>query len=769
MDSPVTSSSSRQAWPPLSERPTSLVLAGSSGPSSTASPSGSTKRHPKKSRDDDDDGSAEKAKRTKTGRACDACRTKKIRCDILEPTPRSGEDDAQPLCAHCRQAGLECSFHLPITETRFKKKKQDDVLGFSEGSRGASPQPEDRHGRVEGPTSIPFLLHTTLSPTYIQQYDINNHTHWEVTDDGAGVIRIHAPPDSNDDPAKPVLSPSTISRLVNAYFDHLAHLFPIVLRSEFIRKKPNPLLLYAICGVASTMRQFPREVFAQVRRMVNGLLKSNDIMSDARFEHVQALLLLAQVGDLHAQPTAATASASLMRTTAAIRMAQDLGLHRESSLKGQTAQDLVHVELRRRVWATCVILDRWYGAALGVPLVIDLYDCDILLPLNRDVVVDRDPADWPANKSYAFLTEHLSLSLLIGRIIKTVYSPTGLKFATDEQLRSILEDTTNWKDSLPAHLQFRGNTSSHAAGLLYLAHAALQFLLWRVFMRITHILPPHLTFTLDTDRWSKLIDWSRQAIFWLKHNDAALDSVFIFPYAATSCALIQYHSWARRGDPCALDTLRIVKETVERWAQTVQPDQMSIRRKTCETMTLLYEAALRTNTEGTTSRDRPSAAPTAGVQVRHDFGQTVFRADASLPGGGIWVAHDEQQAQAAGLPLYDVVLEGQRPQPRAPRAPPALPEVDILEDLQLHSTNLNPHVSTGGLADSHAGPAPPPPPGVNGSNNSFEPPFAVPTNPLDVNLLDSMPDAHFDWNQWGQYFDTINRVHAGAAEPFYHV
>lgn len=84
------------------------------------------------------------------------------------------------------------------------------------------------------------------------------------------------------------------------------------------------------------MRHFPREVFAGVRGVINGLLRSNDILSDARFEHVQALvspftiickwrtadvqLLLGQAGDLHAQPTAATASASLIRMGTAIRM-----------------------------------------------------------------------------------------------------------------------------------------------------------------------------------------------------------------------------------------------------------------------------------------------------------------------------------------------------------------------------------------------------------------------------------------------------------------
>lgn len=53
----------------------------------------------------------------------DIQRTKKIRCDIL--TAEGKEDgENKPICAHCKQYDLECTFFLPITETRFKKRKQ---------------------------------------------------------------------------------------------------------------------------------------------------------------------------------------------------------------------------------------------------------------------------------------------------------------------------------------------------------------------------------------------------------------------------------------------------------------------------------------------------------------------------------------------------------------------------------------------------------------------------------------------------------------------
>ncbi|KAI9637068.1 fungal-specific transcription factor domain-containing protein [Dioszegia hungarica] len=678
----------------------------------------------------------DREKRIKTGRACDACRSKKIRCDILS----AGESDAEgrpPLCAHCKQYKLECTFFLPITETRFKRKKAAPAVSFADQpEKEVEPAvnytespvrpPGEVPGRIEGPTSLSFLLHTSLPASASEAYDLRYHHSWEVSEDGNGLIRVKAPPSSNDgrygengengDPShthnklnRPVINARTISLLVNAYFDHLAHLFPVISRSEFAAKQtPPPLLLYSICGVGSTRREFPREIFAGVRGIINGLLRSNDILSDARIENVQALLVLAQVGDLHAQPTAATASASLMRTGSAIRMAQDLGLHRESHVRAQTPKDLAYVELRRRIWATCVIMDRWYGAALGIPLTVDLLDCDVLLPAGYDIIQDQNPSTWPIEPSFLALTEHLKLSILVGRVLKTIYSPTGLKHATDEQLYSILEDMRAWKEGLPEGLRLEGPKSSFATGLLHLAYTTLHFLLWRPFMRITYICPPHLQFALETMHWSEMAMWATEALDWLNHNPEALDTVFVYSYAATSCALVQYHTWVRRREPGSLESLKQVRETALRWEEAVQPDQMSIRRKTCETMTLLYEAALKTNPED----DRPPAInPTAGVQHRPALGKAIWKRDTLNPYGGIWVAQDNEEKEDSGLTENSVVIMGdvgkERPPPEMESTDPSIRQthgppddpMQVFRDMQMagSSVNVNPQMNFAGL------------------------------------------------------------------------
>ena len=109
-------------------------------------------------------------KRTKTQRACDSCRSRKIRqalsvssidlrlnccsrCDILP-------DSDPPVCQHCKQYLFECTFFLPITETRFKKKKTEDegVAPEKESGRGtSSPKTDSQKGETRVLGALPSL------------------------------------------------------------------------------------------------------------------------------------------------------------------------------------------------------------------------------------------------------------------------------------------------------------------------------------------------------------------------------------------------------------------------------------------------------------------------------------------------------------------------------------------------------------------------------------------------------------------------------------
>ncbi|KAH9901537.1 fungal-specific transcription factor domain-containing protein [Cubamyces lactineus] len=553
-------------------------------------------------------------KRTKTQRACDSCRSRKIRCDILA-------DADPPICQHCKQYSFECTFFLPITETRFKKKKLEEEAAAAaaaadkekEKEKAAAERstssPQTEHPRasdpkVYGPTSATHLLHSQAlvsSRTY-EAYDLRYHHSWDVSSDGTGIVRVHEPEQGELQLAlpKPIdlrIERDVVEKLVNSYFTDIAPMLPVVTREEFIASSPPPpILLYSMCLVAATRRSVPQQVFESIRYTVNSLIKAEDVLSTASIVNMQSLLILAMVGDCHSQYVPHALSALWVRLGCAIRMAQDLGLHRAESVKQ-------NIELRRRLWGVCVISDRWISLTFGHPYMIDIRDCDARLPSSGD------PNDL-------YLDELVRLSVILGRVQKAIYTPAGLNMTNDEELHSLLADIEAWKENLPPDLQFHGPDTPRNAGLLFLLFTCVNMIFWRVFMRISYSCPAHLKFSLTVEKWTALVKMSGEAIDWLVAHEEIYDVWLLVAYCATSCALIQYHTYARRQDPDAQKKLK------------------KLRDCTAEIIALLYEATQAPIAPG---NDPPVLNPTGGVKANPPPTALKFQKDSTRPGGGVFV------------------------------------------------------------------------------------------------------------------------------------
>ncbi|KAI0362421.1 hypothetical protein OH77DRAFT_1528943 [Trametes cingulata] len=576
-------------------------------------------------------------KRTKTQRACDSCRSRKIRCDILADTD-------PPICQHCKQYSFECTFFLPITETRFKKKKLEEEAAAAAAAAAekekevaerstSSPQaehPKSSDIKVYGPTSATHLLHSQalVSSRAYEAYDLRYHHSWDVSSDGTGIIRVHEPEQGELQLAlpKPIdlhIERGIVEDLVNSYFTDVAPMLPVVTREEFLASSPPPpILLYSMCLVAATRRDVPQKVFESIRYTVNSLIKAEDVLSTASIVNMQSLLILAMVGDCHSQYVPHALSALWIRLGCAIRMAQDLGLHRAESVKQ-------NIELRRRLWGVCVISDRWISLTFGHPYMIDIRDCDARLPSSGD------PNDL-------YLDELVRLSVILGRVQKAIYTPAGLNMTSDEELHSLLADIEAWKDNLPADLQFRGPETPRSAGLLFLLFTCVNMIFWRVFMRISYSCPAHLKFSLTVEKWTALVKMSGEAIDWLDAHETLYDVWLLVAYCATSCALIQYHTYARRQDPEAQMKLKKLRDCVRKWEASLSPDHMSARRKagrqshrhTAEIIALLYEATQAPIAPG---NDPPALNPTGGVKGNPPPAALKFQKDSTRPGGGVFV------------------------------------------------------------------------------------------------------------------------------------
>ncbi|KZV79657.1 hypothetical protein EXIGLDRAFT_782017 [Exidia glandulosa HHB12029] len=619
-------------------------------------------------------------KRTKTQRACDSCRTRKIRCDVIL-------DTEPPLCQHCKQYGFECTFFLPITETRFKKKRTEDdapqqvqfhakgsgsnderrivVDGHHHTGRSTSSPRNDapQDAKIYGPTFVPFLVHSTASVPkgHFEMYDLRFHHTWEVSKTGDGFIQVFDPT-SEPDMKRPMPAPvdlrigrDILEKLINSYFTVVSPIFPIVSKADFMSTgSPAPILLYAICIVAATQRDVPQTVFDALRQAINKTIREEDILSSSCMTNVQALLVLGMCGDAHSTYVPLAVTALWQRVGAAIRMAQDLGLHRAEAYKK-------NIELRRRVWGACVISDRWCSLTYGHPFMIDVQDCDARLPSGAD---SENPL--PAQE-YIYMNELIKLSILLGRVLKMIYSPSGLVMATDEGLEALLADLDNWKTRMPPGLVFQGPDTGMHAGLLHLLYSCVLMIFWRVFMRISYSVPAHLKFSLTVERWTALVHMTRESIDWIDRHERVYDTWLLVSYAATSCALVQYHTWARRKDENAQASLLKLRDCVKRWEDAVPAEHMSTRRRTTEVISLLYNATLKP--DRSTQEQEPHMNPTVGVAARKP--DTIrgysFRKDPSRPGGGVYVAQERDRV-VNDLPEGTFVVRGEPDEHRSSSA-----------------------------------------------------------------------------------------------------
>lgn len=567
---------------------------------------------------------------------------------------RSPENGAASISSNNKSNGsnVGSSIHNNSNNTRAEKS--------------ASPPPSDT--RVLGPTSIAYIVHSTafVPGAAIEEHDLKHHQTFEVGASGDGIIKFHKPPkgtlpsepggEDDDmmssasmlrvpDSVRGRLAGDVAEKLVNSYFEKIGPLFPVITKSEFLHlSPPPPLMLYAICGIAALSREVPKEVLGAIKVTLNSLFRDVDMLSDSNNLTVRSLLILSMHSDLHGTTAVQSGSRCWNRTGAAIRMAQDLGLHRDASGRDDVDDDAFFLEQKRRIWGCCVTADRTMSISLGHPLAIDLTDCDVRLPSPHEIL--RYPTDLPSDpgndRPFGFNTEMLKLSILFGRVMKTIYSPTGLMKTTDQDIVGLLNDIDAWRDNLPSDLQFKGpGDSTPAAGILHVSYACLLHLFFRVFMRISYNCPTHLSFSLTIERMTNLIRYSREAIEWVDRNDLYLDTLQFVSYGLVFCATVQYHAWVRRGEQTALTTLARAKDCVNRFKRQGEEDrneELSMRAKTAEVITLLHKAA-----SGAYSNSPSSGNlnPTAGVTNRRTAETVrglVFRPDLSRPGGGVYVA-----------------------------------------------------------------------------------------------------------------------------------
>ncbi|CAG8591345.1 13302_t:CDS:2 [Acaulospora morrowiae] len=243
------------------------------------------------------------------------------------------------------------------------------------------------------------------------------------------------------------------------------------------------ILLYAMFAIAAKYLddpavranpEVPSTAGDEYFNRAKELLK--DEFDNATLTTIQALILLAG----HQQ--GAKNSTMWLYIGLAIRLAQDMGLHRDSS---KWNLDERQSEIRKRIWWACFLGDRLISAALGRPLAINDADCDVGLPVVGII------ADDPAHSVEGFI-QSIKIIAILGKVLSHIYGIKAKRTINgnyDSVLADLDAELNEWHENLPVELKFDSKTTSFVGAaekrrmFIHLVYYSSQILLHRPHIR----------------------------------------------------------------------------------------------------------------------------------------------------------------------------------------------------------------------------------------------------------------------------------------------
>ncbi|EAU83952.2 hypothetical protein CC1G_09834 [Coprinopsis cinerea okayama7 len=171
----------------------------------------------------------------------------------------------------------------------------------------------------------------------------------------------------------------------------------------------------------------------------------------------------------------------------AIRMAQDLGMHRSADgwarvvLGGRLFNEW-ELQERKRIWYGCVIMDKYVSTYIGRPLMIFERDFDTPLPSEDDPeemedwpvrIPQENPNPIPCHRISCFNASSI-LSGILSTIVQAIYAvrPVSSRHAEALVLEGILD---KWYLELPEHLRYDSTATNKQTPLPHILTLHMQY------------------------------------------------------------------------------------------------------------------------------------------------------------------------------------------------------------------------------------------------------------------------------------------------------
>ncbi|KAF2725949.1 hypothetical protein K431DRAFT_308973 [Polychaeton citri CBS 116435] len=440
-------------------------------------------------------------RRQRASRACETCHARKVRCDAASlGVP----------CTNCVAFSIECKIPTPKRKKAQQTKKDGAESEHSYSADQQSPGVASdtlpsrstvtaSHRDSIGMNTPEGMPATESSEAYQAQAKVNNGTYAQymkpkfarapikeagrvaylgessnlsllVQDRHGTTDVVHYPLPDNIRGARQkaetldnveldilhqrgafLLPPRALcDELVDAYFQWIAPVVPVINRSKFMRRyrdsknPPSLLLLQAILLAGSRVCSNPQLMDANGSTTPAAMTfyKRAKALYDANYEDdrvtiVQALILMgwywegpegkntarAEVATLARSDIAADVTKNVFYwSRVAVIVAQGSGMHRSVE---QSQLNKADKRLWKRIWWTLFTRDRSVAVALGRPCCINIEDSDVEMVCEDDFVEDDGdrPADHPPDPIHVhFFLNYVKLCEIMGLVLSQQYS-----------------------------------------------------------------------------------------------------------------------------------------------------------------------------------------------------------------------------------------------------------------------------------------------------------------------------------------------------------
>ncbi|KAF9987405.1 hypothetical protein BGZ75_000667 [Mortierella antarctica] len=299
-----------------------------------------------------------------------------------------------------------------------------------------------------------------------------------------------------------------MDHLLELYFKHMYPFSPMFIRKTFMREyqRQRPtlhmiMLLNAIFSAACMYSDDPTVKQDATKYFGRAKIIMDEVAHISSLTNIQALMLMAHHRHAHG-----SFSGGWLYSGMAIRMAIDMGLHRQDRKSVDVEQSVI----TNRVWSALYIYDRVSSAVGGRHISLRDDEFSVMDPSDRWIaeVIGDDPGEpqFETEKTISCrLLWTVKLSRILGKVLGTMFSivtetsDSSLAKLSATEVPQLHNTLTSWFMELPKELEYQpygpsptpDQPSSHPTALMHMIYYISLIMVHRPYLR------PLRTSTID--------------------------------------------------------------------------------------------------------------------------------------------------------------------------------------------------------------------------------------------------------------------------------